>query len=290
MTRLQLAVQARPWADTAYDRTGPRYSRVRRPDPLAVMIADAAGDARVVVNVGAGACSMSHRDRLDTSGRRPMLSHRHDQPPFGATAVVDHVDFVVPSGSAFGCLGPNGAGKTTLMRTLLGLTRASDGTMALLGHPVPAQRRQALARVGAIVDGPRFHRHPRGDPAARSRAWLELDIGIGFLAGLGLGSLAGQRMVPAILLIVLQIIITPVLASHVIPYFLDGQRLVVGVAIDQLRPAALWSGVSGGLIRPGGSGALQIPPMPTWAMVSVIAGWAVGWTGLGAWRMMTTDA
>jgi ABC-2 type transport system ATP-binding protein len=68
----------------------------------------------------------------------------------------------VPRGSAFGYLGPNGAGKTTLIRTLLGLTRADSGTMSLLGIPVPAERDRALARVGAIVDEPRFHPHLTG--------------------------------------------------------------------------------------------------------------------------------
>jgi ABC-2 type transport system ATP-binding protein len=81
---------------------------------------------------------------------------------FGANAAVDGVELRVPRGSAFGYLGPNGAGKTTLMRTLLGLTRASGGTMSLLGIPVPAERKQALARVGAIVDEPRFHPHLTG--------------------------------------------------------------------------------------------------------------------------------
>jgi ABC-2 type transport system ATP-binding protein len=81
---------------------------------------------------------------------------------FGSTVAVDGVDLQVPRGSAFGYLGPNGAGKTTLIRTLLGLTRANDGTMSLLGLPVPAHRKQALAGVGAIVDEPRFHSHLTG--------------------------------------------------------------------------------------------------------------------------------
>ena len=68
----------------------------------------------------------------------------------------------MPRGCAFGCLGPNGAGKTTLIRTLLGLTRADGGTMSLLGIPVPRERSRALARVGAIVDEPRFHAHLTG--------------------------------------------------------------------------------------------------------------------------------
>jgi ABC-2 type transport system ATP-binding protein len=94
---------------------------------------------------------------------------------FGAQVAVDNVDLLVPRGSAFGYLGPNGAGKTTLIRVLLGLTRADSGTMSLLGIPVPAlrsprprvwrpppSRGRALARVGAIVDEPRFHGHLSG--------------------------------------------------------------------------------------------------------------------------------
>jgi len=128
--------------------------------------------------------------------------------------------------------------------------------------------------------------------------WIELEVAVGFLAGLGLGSLTGQRTLTVIVLIGLEIIVTPILAAHVIPYFIDGQRLVVGVALDQLRPAALEApGLSGGggpggpgRVLFGGRGALDIPLMPTWAMISVIVGWIVGWSVIGAWRMMTRDA
>jgi ABC-2 type transport system ATP-binding protein len=81
---------------------------------------------------------------------------------FGSNVAVNDVELLVPRGSAFGYLGPNGAGKTTLIRTLLGLTPANGGTMSLLGVRVPAQRSRALARVGAIVDEPRFHHHLTG--------------------------------------------------------------------------------------------------------------------------------
>jgi len=94
---------------------------------------------------------------------------------FGDRTVVRNVELRVPRGAAFGYLGPNGAGKTTLIRMLLGLTPASAGTMALLGLPVPKQRAAALARVGAIVEEPKFHGHLTGREnlrvvaAARSR-------------------------------------------------------------------------------------------------------------------------
>jgi len=81
---------------------------------------------------------------------------------FGERTVVRNVDLRVPRGSAFGYLGPNGAGKTTLIRMLLGLTPASSGHMQLLGLPVPERRAEALARVGAIVEEPRFHGHLTG--------------------------------------------------------------------------------------------------------------------------------
>jgi ABC-2 type transport system ATP-binding protein len=81
---------------------------------------------------------------------------------FGDRLAVDSVELQVPRGVAFGYLGPNGAGKTTLIRMLLGLTSASTGEMRLLGLPVPQARAQALARVGAIVEEPRFHGHLSG--------------------------------------------------------------------------------------------------------------------------------
>jgi hypothetical protein len=103
----------------------------------------------------------------------------------------------------------------------------------------------------------------------------------------------GQRTVPVILLIVLQLVVTPLMAGNVIPYFINGQRSFVGVALDQLRPIGLAAGPGAGgpgRLLFGGGGALGIPPMATWAMITVIVGWVVAWTGLGAWRMATRDA
>jgi len=117
---------------------------------------------------------------------------------FGARTALDGIDLQVPRGVAFGFLGPNGAGKTTIIRTLLGLTRASAGSMRLLGHPVPAERSQALRRVGAIVEEPRFHPFLSGrenlrlvaavrGPEARERIEPAL-------ARVGLSERAGQKV------------------------------------------------------------------------------------------------
>jgi ABC-2 type transport system ATP-binding protein len=109
---------------------------------------------------------------------------------FGENIAVNDVELLVPRGCAFGYLGPNGAGKTTLIRMLLGLTQADAGTMSLLGHRVPQHRDRALARIGAIVDEPRFHSHLTGrqnlqilaaarEPEAKGRVGAALErVGI----------------------------------------------------------------------------------------------------------------
>jgi ABC-2 type transport system ATP-binding protein len=98
------------------------------------------------------------RDELQANGSLgPAIETTGLTKRFGERAAIDSVDLRVPRGSAFGFLGPNGAGKTTMIRVLLGLTHASAGSMRVLGHPVPSGRSEALARVGAIVEEPRFH-------------------------------------------------------------------------------------------------------------------------------------
>ena len=127
--------------------------------------------------------------RRDATGEWAVETHGLTK-RFGENIAVNGVELLVPRGCAFGYLGPNGAGKTTLIRVLLGLTSADSGTMSLLGHAVPRHRAAALARVGAIVDEPRFHGHLTGrqnlqilaaarEPAARDRIGASLErVGI----------------------------------------------------------------------------------------------------------------
>jgi ABC-2 type transport system ATP-binding protein len=117
---------------------------------------------------------------------------------FGARAALAGVDLSVPRGVAFGFLGANGAGKTTLIRLLLGLAAPTAGTMRVLGHDVPSERAAALARVGAIIEEPRFHSHLSGrenlriHAAARSRdAHDRIDAA---LARVGLAARADEKV------------------------------------------------------------------------------------------------
>jgi ABC-2 type transport system ATP-binding protein len=99
---------------------------------------------------------------MQTTQDQPALETWGLTKRFGARTAVDDVSLRVPRGAAYGFLGHNGAGKTTLIRMLLGLTRASSGGATVLGLPVPEQRAEALARVGAIVEEPSFYPHLTG--------------------------------------------------------------------------------------------------------------------------------
>jgi hypothetical protein len=121
--------------------------------------------------------------------------------------------------------------------------------------------------------------------------WIELDAAVGFVLGLGLASLMGQRTGPVILIIVFQIIVSPILTGSAISHLQDLQRSVVGMAMAHLEPSGLPTGaalpgVTGGT---GGPGSALLPESATQAICVVIA-WLAGWTILGAWRMMTRDA
>jgi ABC-2 type transport system ATP-binding protein len=72
----------------------------------------------------------------------------------GTTVAVDGLDLEVPEGGVYGFLGPNGSGKTTTIRCLLGLAQPTKGTLRLLGQPVPSGLRDAIRRIGAIVETP----------------------------------------------------------------------------------------------------------------------------------------
>ena len=158
--------------------------------------------------------------------------------------------------------------------------------------PVSQAQIREVARLFAAsnyADYTRQFLYPSDSLMIKSGLWLELEATIGFVVGLGLGSLIGQRTVAVVLLIVLEIILTPILSRARIPHFLNLQRGVVGLATAHLAPGGLpvFGGGGGG---PGANGGNpRLLPESTTVAVCVIVAWLVGWTVIGAWRMMTRD-
>lgn len=69
---------------------------------------------------------------------------------FASTHALKGVSFDIHRGEYFGLLGPNGAGKSTLISIIAGLARASSGSVAVLGHDVQADFRQARRNLGVV--------------------------------------------------------------------------------------------------------------------------------------------
>ncbi|MPQ31124.1 ABC transporter ATP-binding protein [Clostridium estertheticum] len=73
--------------------------------------------------------------------------------------VVDNINLNVKEGTIYGFLGPNGAGKSTTIRMILGLIKATSGTVKLFGDDIQENRIKILKRIGAIVESPSYYGH-----------------------------------------------------------------------------------------------------------------------------------
>jgi ABC-2 type transport system ATP-binding protein len=71
---------------------------------------------------------------------------------FGDKKALDCVTFHATAGQVHGLVGSNGAGKTTLLKHLLGLLRATSGTVRVLGRDPVRDPVGVLGRVGYLSE------------------------------------------------------------------------------------------------------------------------------------------
>ena len=74
-----------------------------------------------------------------------LLELRGVHTHIGAYHILHGVDLVVPRGQVSLLLGRNGAGKTTTLRTIMGLWRASPGTLTFAGRDITALQTPQIA-------------------------------------------------------------------------------------------------------------------------------------------------
>jgi ABC-2 type transport system ATP-binding protein len=79
------------------------------------------------------------------------ITHR-----FGSVHALDDVTLTVPEGAVYALLGPNGAGKTTLLHILMGLRRATAGSVSLLGTNVRDLTTAERVQIGYVAEGQRL--------------------------------------------------------------------------------------------------------------------------------------
>ena len=70
---------------------------------------------------------------------------------YGAHWALRDFTLEVPGGSVTALVGPNGAGKTTLLRLIVGLSRATTGTVAVFGSDPVGDPGAVLPRLGFVA-------------------------------------------------------------------------------------------------------------------------------------------
>jgi len=77
-----------------------------------------------------------------------MIETRELHTHYGESHVLHGVSFSIARGEAVGLLGRNGMGKTTLIRSILGLVRASSGSVRVAGREVTRDTPDRIVRLG----------------------------------------------------------------------------------------------------------------------------------------------
>ena len=83
------------------------------------------------------------------------ISNLHKR--FGEKEVLKGLNLVVPEHSIFGFIGKNGAGKTTAMKTVLGLLKAEEGEIEVLGERVTYGQTSTNRHIGYLPDVPEYY-------------------------------------------------------------------------------------------------------------------------------------
>lgn len=71
---------------------------------------------------------------------------------------MEHLNLSLPKGQVLGLVGVNGAGKSTTIRILMGLVKAHQGEVEVLGYKLPAQQVQAKYDIGFASDDMRLYK------------------------------------------------------------------------------------------------------------------------------------
>ena len=81
---------------------------------------------------------------------------------FGYKTALNQITFAVPAGQICGLLGPNGAGKTTLFRLLMGILKATSGTITIDDLDAFENRVEVKRLIGFLPDEPVFYSYLSG--------------------------------------------------------------------------------------------------------------------------------
>lgn len=111
-----------------------------------------------------------------------LVSIDHVTKTFGDKLALEDISFDIPAGQICGLLGPNGAGKTTLFRLLMGILKASSGTLYIDGLDAFEDRVATKRLIGFLPDEPIFYSYLSAREILELSAGMHgLDVGLAML-------------------------------------------------------------------------------------------------------------
>src|SRR5262249_1411476 len=116
---------------------------------------------------------ISEADMSDVRRSTPALEVKGLDVYYGHSHALQGVDFTLDAG-VFSVVGRNGMGKTTLCKTIMGLLRASGGSVRVRGEDItyPNPARVARLGVGYVPQGRRLWRSLSVDEHLRLAAGI----------------------------------------------------------------------------------------------------------------------
>ncbi|KMT23202.1 ABC transporter ATP-binding protein [Clostridium cylindrosporum] len=70
--------------------------------------------------------------------KESVVSISNLQVSYDKNIILDNISLEIPKGEIIGLLGPSGSGKTTLIKSIMGMVKASQGEVVVLGYKIPS--------------------------------------------------------------------------------------------------------------------------------------------------------
>lgn len=93
---------------------------------------------------------------IEKNKRSVALSCRNVSVELTGRQVLKNVSLTIDQGDFIGVLGANGAGKTSLFHTLIGIYKASQGELGLLGKPIHSYGKKKWNHIGISFQNPEW--------------------------------------------------------------------------------------------------------------------------------------
>jgi len=106
----------------------------------------------------------------------PAIQLDHVWKKINGKVIIKDVTLSMYPGEVFGLLGPNGAGKTTTIRMMVGLMKATEGTVKISGVNLKSDFEEAIKNIGAVVENPEMYGYLTGYQNLQHYQRMSMDV------------------------------------------------------------------------------------------------------------------